>query len=646
MLQLPWKPFALTLSIAIFAACASSPQTISQDQIAQAETEGNLAVLYQQLTAALLNKDRNNPKNASVFAQLDDVGDTLATKQISSLQSRLDSSKLVSGLYPLSTIIETLNNSNQVKEWSVEQYTQFTESLNAVKLETETVISEQQELVKSGPLKARLDALLKLEGLTGEASYREQHDQEIAQISNDFKVAKEGDDLEAVKKYAEMILEINPDDNNAVKELVDVDTKLYENRFYQALENDDPDAAYEQFKIMVQSKHFEELKKSFKDIGGMMASYFVELAGSATQRSDYVVAYNRYSQARHVKNSLGLSRIEPAQTDIFVEKMLEGVNSAKGDELFGASLGYLYVAKETKPNDSSLRGLIREVEEAVLSKAMKKVSSSAFKNAAGSHEYGSAISSKITQRLFEKIPNDVRVIDRDDFEAIQREQKLKGSDSMVAVDFLISGSILEAKVDTSEKQGRKTMRVVTAKEMVPNPDHASWMQLSAKKRKKQAEPAKELKKEQQEDVTINIAMHRKVGIFSVSYRLIDAVTGKVIFPDSITLSEEYIDESSEGVELGNFSLPFKLASLPSDIEILDELSGKISEQASVKLVEKLKEPETRYRLIADRYAEEGNYVDASEQIAYALAITAGKGLETRGLREQLKTYAVSTGLVE
>jgi hypothetical protein len=142
-------------------------------------------------------------------------------------------------------------------------------------------------------------------------------------------------------------------------------------------------------------------------------------------------------------------------------------------------------------------------------------------------------------------------------------------------------------------------------------------------------------------VKFDVTIHRKVGIFSSSYRLIDAQSAKVIYADSVRRKVEHQDESNEGIELGEFSMPFKLAELPSDTEILTQLADEVSLEIGKRIAEVLKDPEDKYRATALRFASEGNFAGASEQAAYAVVLLDRKGKDSADLRKSLREYAVA-----
>ena len=51
-------------------------------------------------------------------------------------------------------------------------------------------------------------------------------------------------------------------------------------------------------------------------------------------------------------------------------------------------------------------------------------------------------------------------------------------------DFIVEGTIFDAKVETTSKVGRETRRVVTGQETVTNPEYTRWTALSERDRSK------------------------------------------------------------------------------------------------------------------------------------------------------------------
>ena len=127
-----------------------------------------------------------------------------------------------------------------------------------------------------------------------------------------------------------------------------------------------------------------------------------------------------------------------------------------------------------------------------------------------------------------------------------------------------------------------------------------------------------------------------------------ASSGRVLFTDSIQTKQEFQDEGRQGVQLGNFRQETDFVELPPDIEILSGSGGladKISEEIGVKLVVFLQNPEDQYASDAKRFVDEGDYIGAARNAAYAIVLREIKSKEIDGLREELKGYAMASAKI-
>ncbi len=284
----------------------------------------------------------------------------------------------------------------------------------------------------------------------------------------------------------------------------------------------------------------------------------------------------------------------------------------------------------------------------MLQKAQKRVTAAPFDDQhRGGSEFGNTVTAKIVQYLHENLSEDVGIIEREKLEEIEREKGLSGdADALVAVDYLVQGNILEAKVDSSERSLNQRKRVVTGTETVPNPDWDRWNGMNNKERERaglEIEPARTIQRERTEDLEIPTVYHRKVGVFSVSYRVIDANSAKVLFADTQRTKQELEGVDAPGLDMGDFKQEPQVANLPSDVEILDQLAEEVSAAIGKKLAEVLVNPELQYQADADRYVREGNYIDASQQYAYAAVLTDRKNKDSSELRENLRNAVVAAG---
>jgi hypothetical protein len=631
--------------------CAAKGTSITAEEIRAAEVSGNLPALYRRVEAELAAEgDRPAPSTLAVKAQ---IGALLADQRVTELDAGLEEARLpIEGLIPLTALDTARKQAEPIQEWDAKRYGEFTARLGELEQAARDAIEVRRSEI--GQLDAddypgRLARVVQVIALVGEGSeqaapWEKRRDELLVSLDSSVSAAIEGQEYDDAKRMLEMARQIDPENAQLSGQLATVDSKLFERRFWKALEDGDPDGAYTMLRDQSDAENFAEIRAKLADSAGPMADYFVELAAAQTAAGNLPDAYRYFSQARGIRKLLGAPQhgTLPAEST-FIETVKKQYWEARKGNQPGLAWAYLSVIDDLEPSSPSHRRLMRETREAVLAVAVHSLAALPFQNSSTGPEFGEAVAAKIIQHLFEEIPEDIRIIEREQLADVLRERELKeGDERLASVDYIVQGDILEAKVDSTERQGRKTMRVVTGTTTETNPSYLRWINLSEKERKKTPEPPREVSVDKKEDISVNVTVQRKVGLFSVSYRVVDTESAKVIYADSLLEKAEHEDTSTEGVELGEFKQPFKLASLPSDLEILAELADEVSAEISRRLAKVLANPEDRYRAAGERYVDEGNFARASEQFAYSYVLAERKGKDVDEIGRRLRDTAVRT----
>jgi hypothetical protein len=640
--------FALTgIVLAIgLTGCATPLPTVTSQQLNAAQQSGNLATVYDQFEAQLLGKKLTTPEGQKAQTQLNEIGDQLASQREQEIHSALNQQGTASGLVPLPVIDAQIAKLPSMQKWSPERHSKLTAELNELKGRTQArVTAQQNQLAKltENDLGQRVAVLDEIAKLTGDDRYSRERTAVLTTLRQQASDALQNEHYDEAKQALTALKQANPDDKTVSTQLTLADARLFEKKFWDALADGHLDNAYTQFMNLSQTPEFPEILKRLNKSSDEMVAYFVAQAGSATNENRLADAYKLLTQARDIRVKTNASATRPPQEDAFLSAISVRYHTAIKAGEPGLALGYLKVIEGFNPDFPLLRTDLRTTQDAAISKATKKIGTASFSDAANNNmEFGGAVAAKVTQYIFDKIPNDIRLIERDQLQAILREKDIGAAqtNSLASADYLIQGKILESRVDSTEDRSKKTMRVVTDTLSVNNPSHDQWAALTESQRAKQPEPTRTITQEKKEDVTINLQVMRKVGIISASYRLVEAKTGKVLATGSDSAKAEYTDEGNEGVELGQFHMPFKLASLPANSEIMEKLTDKISSAIGEKLVVELKNPELHYVETAKRSASEGDLAMAAENMAYALALSSQKGQDTAALRRTLEQYAV------
>ncbi len=647
-------PIALLTALFI-ASCGTQPvkpeavSYVSQEEIQAMQSLDQLLPLRKRLAESLAGKSVTD--YADQFASLANVDEQILSLQQAALETSLEQSRLggdsdYAKLIPLPAlqkISEGLNNLAGLDEklWSAlpalvdKEKNATDEAIQALssQLTAEDIGGEQ-----------RIDLYQNLYSLSGDKEWQTKLESEVDSLLAAIREASEAESFDdKLQSKIALVKSARKDDAEIFDEMIGVDAKIYARKYFDALSNGDADSAYKTLLTLSQADDFSAVMGKLKPSSQKMAEYFTALADESVNNPENLnQSYRWYQQASEVRTILGLETAPAVSTKTLVQQLDKKYKSLKKAQEEAAALAALYAIQDFNPSKPGLRKSISQQEKTVLNTAMPHLSTTDFESRYRDQDYGDVITTFITQYLFEHIPNDVRIVEREQYEAIMRERGLSGnSEALSSVDLLVSGSVLESKVDSAEAKNKKLMRIVVGKETVPNPAYTAWLKMSSRDRKKVEQPAETISVDKEENISVGVTRHRKVGIFSVSYRLVEAETGQVIFPDSITMSKEYEDESSEGVEIGEVVVPFKLADLPSDVKILDQLAREVATEIGKHLVATLENQELKYLDSAKEASEQNDCVNEVESLANALMIMDLKKQDTGEVKSKLKKNALA-----
>lgn len=619
----------LCSSLLVLAGCAAKP-LVTDQEIAAAESNDTLPALYNKARSQMVGKDRNKKKYAPQYAQLDSIGRRLGSRMDYDLRKQIEAARMPNNnLVPLSVLTDAQTTAEPMRTWEPARHDQFGRDVGKELAQTQKAVKAVEEYIKglpAGAIRKHMDALRQMELLTGDSRYKDHRESMLKKLRGDFENARATDDFEK----ALVLLEELPPATDTDATRIELQTQLFERKFNESLAEDNPDAAYALFETMARSPYFKDVKERIGPTCRDLSNYFIAKASNATVQNNLGDAYRWFAQSRSVRMKLD-GRVDPApEEQAFIDRAFKGHDRAVSEARWGLALGYLLIVQEFNPDHPNLAAALRAAEEEANRGSIRSASVQPFTSAFGNADYSNAIATRITEFLFQAIPEDLRIIAHD----------TQG----VQVDYLINGSIDEARVESSQSQTRKTARVVTdTGVLVRNPKYDDWLKLPERERKFVAQPPAQLTTDRKEDISYNVMQMRKVGYFSSSFRLLEASTGKVLFTDSVTVKRELNAEGNEGVELGTFSLPAKTATLPTDVEILNQISTEAAQEIGKRLTTRVGELEKRFADAGSQAAAGANLVDAATQYSYAVATAQRKKIDASSYRRDLKKVSAASG---
>jgi hypothetical protein len=645
----------LVAGLATWLGCGGGGPEIVLPADPKAASQTTLESVFTQITGQEATVKPGSGRAEELAGQHKLIGGELAERAAAAVRTRIADIPRVDGKLPLGPLQKELEAAKAIARYDAAVHDALARELEPELEGTRRELTRRErELGELGDdaLLERLKLLSGLASLAGKGSsesdaFTAQREELLGNVSKEAEKAIRDEDYEKAQGLLGIVQEVDPSDEAARKKKCEVDGKVLLKQFSQALETGSATRSMSMLADFSEKDCFAEIKSALQDSAAPMAEAFAALGAEATAAQNLGLAYHRYRDAQTISQLLlGRSATLPG-VESFLGQLDGAYEKAFAAGEYGVALGLLDVRTELGTTTPQMRQQARMTRDEINRRAVRGLTAYPFedpKHAAA--KVGDAVASKVVQHIFSTIPSDVRIVEREQLERILDECKRNGNcNALTSADFIVQGTINDAKVETTEKTGRETRRVVTGKQSIPNPAHAAWLALKERDRKKQPEPAATILPDLTEDVEFDVTSVRKVGIISVSYRVVEASSGRVVFTDSMQDRQEFQDEGRQGVQLGDFKQETDFVELPPDIEILSGdkgLADKISDGIGQKLVEFLQNPEDQYEQEASRAVEEGDFAGAARKIAYAISLREAKSKDVGRLKELLRSYAMQS----
>ncbi len=646
-------PTLLLMLLFLLVACGPTTPVYDQQKLEQANTAEQLRSLLGRMESELQQARTQEKNTQSLEQQVRQVRNRLAAKLVDDFRQQAEQER-VENLVPMQKLQQGTALLQEIRTLDRAAAMPFEQWLEQELEQTEQAIREQRlQLGQTDPLliNQRLQQLLKLESLTGERQALLEEDLQNQYVDA---IADQVGELIRLYRYpaaGELLagaLRQLPGNTRLLSLQARVQAELSANAFEQALEEGQPDQAFALAQQMTKNASLKQVADRLAPQIEALARFYAEQGRVALKNENWADAWQNYQRARKLLAWVDIpySRLSTQVAEL--RKALQGLSvRARQEGLPGLQLTYLLMLQSWLDQPEELEAKLLLPEQETLNHAVHRLSISPFRSTDAHLGLGAALSARLTAELLQRIPHDVRVVERDELEAIIRERALdtrNGQRGMkiAPADFLVQGNILDATVEHAEKQSYQTERVQTGVRTVPNPEHAAW--LSERKRNKLPEPPKTIEQPVFEDIRYAITLHKNTAVLSASYRLIDAATAKILKTSTITREKTVSDISSEGVQLGSYTKPLKLADLPSDSEMLKELLLEVAQSMSEELVQFLSHTEEEHIRNARQQAERGNYAEAAELAARAWVVARAKGKPLDGIFAEMVEYALQSGI--
>lgn len=640
----------------LLSACAGGPtQKDAANEMDRLEREGKLEAVFDQLVSEKPGLIPLPSFGKSRQERIVEVGGRLATAERKRLDAELEQVRLpADGVVPLVALDAIRGRADKIRRWSEPQSRQFQQRIDAEQAATRKKIDEEKAAADRLPenrVKERLAALERAGALGGkgsaeETAYQQRLNDTKQRLYQDGVRLTAEKQLDAAEAAFAALREVDAAYRDLPAQVRQLRLAQVEREYREPRSDDAVEAAYRQLLELAADPYWAEQKKNAAALLAEVRAYYQSLAAAALQESRLADCYRAVVRARAV-GRLAADAAPLPEESILVEKVKAAFDAALRTNHAGLAYGQLLVIQELQPDFPQLQKLLRETRDKALESAQRKVGTNHFTAMNENAKLGAAVASKVAQILGQELRHDIRLIEREQLQAVLREQEIRAIQdrsalNIASTDFLIQGNVVEAAVEIDEKKGRKVARVKTGEKRHDNPEFRDWLTLSQAERAKRARPPETVAEPVLEDVTINVGVHRKKGMLSIAFKLVDSANAKILFTQTESFSRTAESESSDAIQLGEYVVPMKVAELPSDSEMMSALTDEAARRIATALAERLRDQDALYEKQAARYQNEDNAVMAAENTAFAVLIGEEKGRDTKALADRLRTLSLST----
>jgi tetratricopeptide (TPR) repeat protein len=304
-----------------------------------------------------------------------------------------------------------------------------------------------------------------------------------------------------------------------------------------------------------------------------------------------------------------LNVIDPSQLTKIREALAQqaaySAGTYKQNDKYAMAWNLYRMISQIDPAYPQLFNEIRAVEDAISDRSRRQIAVFDFNSPAESNDAGVIVANNLISRLFNNAGNDVSILERENLKSILEEMKLgqigvvsestaKEMGRVYGIDFAIMGSVLLYKVDENTSESTKTIRYQVGEKIEDNIDYLNWKAVNLKPSKKELQDAPQAKIMVPEygEKEYQVIQTKKVGFLQLSFRIVDVLTGENTRVDTIERKVQVDDTSNAGVQ--DAGIKYDAMEVPTDTEILQQLTEEIVEHMAAEVLRPLQQLETFY----------------------------------------------------
>jgi hypothetical protein len=216
------------------------------------------------------------------------------------------------------------------------------------------------------------------------------------------------------------------------------------------------------------------------------------------------------------------------------------------------------------------------------------------------------------------------------------ESTAKEMGRVYGIDFAIMGSVLLYKVDENTSASTKTIRYQIGERIEDNIDYLNWKAMNPDPDKKElrAAPKAKIMVPEYDEKEYEVTQTKKVGFLQLSFRIVDVLTGENTRVDTIERKIQIEDTANAGVK--DAGILFDPMEVPTDTEILQQLTEEIVESMAGEVLRPLQQLETFYFNQGVDRQRRAEYESAVEFFTYAIFNEKLKSVSSSPVSEEAR----------
>lgn len=340
-----------------------------------------------------------------------------------------------------------------------------------------------------------------------------------------------------------------------------------------------------------------------------------------------VEAKNQFLQLKEL-NALESAKFESLRNALS-QRADYSASSYQQKGQYAMALVLLNVISVVNPAYPDLFTKVRNIEDNIYDRARRSIAVFDFNSPSSAEDAGVIVANNLISRLFNNASRDIKILEREKLSSILEEMKLgqigvvsettaKEMGRIYGIDYAIMGSVLLYKVDENTAESTKTIRYQIGEKIQDNIEYLNWKAANPSPSKQELKDAPLAKimvpefGEKEYDVT----QTKKVGFIQLSFRIVNVLTGENTRVDTIERKVQLEDSSNAGVQ--DAGIIFDPMEVPTDTEIMQQLTEQIVEHMAGEVLRPLQQLETYYFNEGQDRERRAEYDIAVENYTYAV----------------------------